>query len=300
MPIPAFSIAFDDDEPILVGSNDPDNEFEALETQMVSPDLKTPYMQQWSINTQWEFRTNWLLEIGYVGSKGSNLLQFVNQNQALDIAAIGGFLARPGVPGGGFTGNYYDLMNDRLRQPEAASSRLLRRRSRRLHHRAGTARTACSGWTKTRERTCSSRTASPGTTRCRRASRSGSRRATCSTSTTRSPRSIDYFSDEGTIPGAHDQTRPELNKGLSDFHRKHRLILSWAWDLPFRGNRFVEGWQIAGIGTFQSGRPFTVFDDDFSGVLFGDDESATGPRAGDDARGPDDVRVGDSTGSTTI
>ena len=53
----------------------------------------------------------------------------------------------------------------------------------------------------------------------------------------------------------HDQTQPELNKGLSDFHRKHRLILSWAWDLPFRATGFVEGWQIAGIGTFQSGRP---------------------------------------------
>jgi hypothetical protein len=82
-------------------------------------------------------------------------------------------------------------------------------------------------------------------------------------------RSIDYFSDEGIFQVPHDQTRPENNKALSDFHRKHRLIMSWAWDLPFRGNRFVEGWQIAGIGTFQSGRPFTVFDDDFSGVIFG-------------------------------
>jgi hypothetical protein len=44
--------------------------------------------------------------------------------------------------------------------------------------------------------------------------------------------------------------------------------LSWSWDLPFKGNRFVEGWQISGIGTFQSGRPFTVTDEDFSGILF--------------------------------
>ena len=50
--------------------------------------------------------------------------------------------------------------------------------------------------------------------------------------------------------------------------------MSWAWDLPFSGNRFVEGWQISGIGTFQSGRPFTVFDGDFSGVLF----ASTDPR----------------------
>ena len=87
-------------------------------------------------------------------------------------------------------------------------------------------------------------------------------------------RAIDYFSDEGLFQIEHDQTRPELNKGLSDFHRKHRLILSWAWDLPFKGNRFVEGWQVAGIGTFQSGRPFTVTDGEFSAVLV----STTNPR----------------------
>ena len=91
---------------------------------MVSPDLKTPYMQQWSINGQWEFRNNWLLEVGYIGSKGSNLLQFINQNQALDIAAIGGFLPRPGVPGGGFTGNYYDPDEDEFVNLRDASSRL--------------------------------------------------------------------------------------------------------------------------------------------------------------------------------
>jgi hypothetical protein len=87
-------------------------------------------------------------------------------------------------------------------------------------------------------------------------------------------RAIDYFSDEGLFQIEHDQTRPELNKGLSDFHRKHRVILSWAWDLPFQGNAFVEGWQVAGIGTFQSGRPFTVTDGEFSAVLV----STTNPR----------------------
>jgi hypothetical protein len=87
-------------------------------------------------------------------------------------------------------------------------------------------------------------------------------------------RSLDTYSDEGKYQVEHDQTRPYLNRGLSDFHRKHRLIMSWSWDLPFRGNRFVSGWQISGVGTFQSGRPFSIVDDDFSGFLFG----STGPR----------------------
>jgi hypothetical protein len=87
-------------------------------------------------------------------------------------------------------------------------------------------------------------------------------------------RATDYFSDEGLFQIEHDQSRPELNKGLSDYHRTHRLILSWAWDLPFRGNLFVEGWQVAGIGTFQSGRPFTITDGEYSAVLV----STTNPR----------------------
>jgi hypothetical protein len=82
-------------------------------------------------------------------------------------------------------------------------------------------------------------------------------------------RSIDTFSDEGLFQIEHDQSRPWLNRGLSDFHRKHRLIFSWTWELPFKGNRLIEGWQLSGIGTFQSGRPFTIVDDDFSGILFG-------------------------------
>jgi hypothetical protein len=268
LPIPEFSIAFDDNEPILVGSNDPDNEFEALETQMVSPDLKTPYMQQWSVNTQWEFRNNWLLEIGYIGSKGSNLLQFVNQNQAMDIAAIGGFLPRPGVPGGGFTGNYYDpdeeeFVNlaappadcflddpgDCIVAPELRGALLGLDEDEGANMLVSTAKS----WYNALQTSLQKRF---------------TQGYMFNVNYTLS-RSIDYFSDEGILQVPHDQTRPELNKALSDFHRKHRLILSWAWDLPFRGNRFVEGWQIAGIGTFQSGRPFTVFDDDFSGVIFG-------------------------------
>ena len=77
-----------------MGDNDPDTEFEAFETQMVSPDLVTPYLHQWNFTTQWEFRPNWLIEIGYVGSKGSKLLQWANLNQAIDVDAVG-FLARP-------------------------------------------------------------------------------------------------------------------------------------------------------------------------------------------------------------
>ena len=38
------------------------------------PDFKTPYSHQYNMNIQWEFAKNYLLEVGYVGTMGINLL----------------------------------------------------------------------------------------------------------------------------------------------------------------------------------------------------------------------------------
>ena len=38
------------------------------------PDFKTPYSHQYNMNVQWEFMKNYLLEVGYVGTMGINLL----------------------------------------------------------------------------------------------------------------------------------------------------------------------------------------------------------------------------------
>jgi Carboxypeptidase regulatory-like domain len=269
-PIPSFSVVFDDGSPILIGSNDPKNEFEAFETQMVSPDLATPYIQQWNLNAQWEFKPNWLFEIGYVGSKGTKLLQIANQNQALDINRLG-LLPRAGVPGGGFIGNYYQVVNDKfvnLKTPPPGCDLFddpdacvipaeLRGPALGFDEDEG-ANTVYSN--------ANSIYHSLQASMQKRFSRGFMFNVNYTFS-----RSLDTFSDEGLFQIEHDQTRPELNRGLSDFHRKNRLILSWTWELPFKGNRFVEGWQVSGIGTFQSGRPFTVVDGDFSGILFASD-----------------------------
>jgi Carboxypeptidase regulatory-like domain len=267
-PIPSFVVGFDDGTPQLEAPDDPGTEFEAFETQMVSPNLATPYIQQWSLNVQWEFKPNWLLEVGYVGSKGTKLLQLANQNQAFDIDKVG-LLRRPGVPGGGFTGNYYQVINDRfvnVRTPPSGCDLLddpdecvipaeLRGPLLGLDEDEG-ANTIYSN--------ANSIYHSLQTSLQKRFNRGYMFNVNYTFS-----RSIDTFSDEGLFQIEHDQSRPWLNRGLSDFHRKHRLIMSWTWELPFKGNRLVEGWQVSGIGTFQSGRPFTVVDDDFSGILFG-------------------------------
>jgi hypothetical protein len=47
------------------------------------PDFKTPYSHQYNLNVQWEFMKNYLLEVGYVGTAGVNLLTRRQINPAI-------------------------------------------------------------------------------------------------------------------------------------------------------------------------------------------------------------------------
>ena len=53
-----------------------------------------------------------------------------------------------------------------------------------------------------------------------------------------------------------------LDRGLSDFDRRHRVTVLYLWEIPGPSmgflKRVVGGWSIAGITTFQSGTPYTV------------------------------------------
>jgi hypothetical protein len=63
----------------------------------VDPELSTPYVQQYNANVQWEVFKDYLLEIGYVGSKGTKLLQVVSLNQPVYNRAANVFFAPLGT-----------------------------------------------------------------------------------------------------------------------------------------------------------------------------------------------------------
>ncbi|MCI0389690.1 MAG: carboxypeptidase regulatory-like domain-containing protein [Acidobacteria bacterium] len=56
----------------------------------------------------------------------------------------------------------------------------------------------------------------------------------------------------------------KLVYGPTDFDHRHRLVVSWVWDLPkvSTDNPFLKGvlhgWQVTGIGQYQSGGPYTI------------------------------------------
>ena len=63
----------------------------------VDPELSTPYVQQYNTNIQWELFKNYLLEVGYVGSKGTKLLQVITLNQPFYNRAANVFVAPLGT-----------------------------------------------------------------------------------------------------------------------------------------------------------------------------------------------------------
>lgn len=93
-----------------------------------------------------------------------------------------------------------------------------------------------------------------------------------------------FFSSAGDPNFPQDSNNPAAERGRSNFDVRHRLSLSYAYDLPFgKGKRYfaddgwvstlLSGWQTFGIVTMQTGRPFTV-------ALLGEiDNSGTGRTA---------------------
>jgi hypothetical protein len=208
-----------------------------------------------------------MFDIGYVGTKGTKLQQIYNINRAIDVDTVG-VMPRPGIPGG-LIGNYYGpssggrfvnlktpppscdvLVNPSacVVDPEVRSPLLGFDEDEGVNFLSSNANSSYHSLQSGLEK---------------RFSLGYMLKANYTFS-----RSIDTFSDEGQFQVENDDLNPASNRALSDFHRKHRFVMSGTWDLPFKGNRWISGWSVSGIGTLQSGRPFTVRDGCCSGYLY--------------------------------
>lgn len=70
-------------------------------------------------------------------------------------------------------------------------------------------------------------------------------------------KSIDENSRNFQAVVVQDSNNIANDRGLSDFDTRNRIVVSGIYELPFRGNRFVEGWQLSLVETTQSGNPLT-------------------------------------------
>ncbi|HVF44792.1 MAG TPA: TonB-dependent receptor [Pyrinomonadaceae bacterium] len=190
----------------------------------VDPALRTPYVQQYNANVQWEFARDFLLEAGYVGSKGTKLLQLLTINQPVYNPATNAFAA-PFAPfvsaQKNATGGLQQVQTSSNSHYDSLQLSVTKRFSRGLQflsaYTFGKSIDYYSGGT---------------------------------------------INELVSTPG--DQRDWKSNRGRSDFDRTHRFVTSFVYDLPAlvsnsSASRWIlNDWGVNGIVTFQTGLPFSV------------------------------------------
>ena len=89
--------------------------------------------------------------------------------------------------------------------------------------------------------------------------------------------------DSSAILG--NQLDNRANRGVSDFDRTHRFVLSYLWDLPrpafaaksAAGRLLLSNWQVAGIITAMSGLPIDIIDSNAGSFYLGQNNGLSRP-----------------------
>lgn len=202
---------------------------------IMSPTLQPPEVQQYSLNLQTSLAANWMLQIGYQGARGTHLLESRSFNQALS--------ASPSNPIRGQTSN--TLSNIPLRVPiegfDPASAKFIE--------------TAGTSWYNALEASLT-----------KRFSKGLELLASYTWASALETNPGATTNSFGGGPLLGNQNSPAANYGPDGFIRPQRLIISYIYDLPVHSNpaslkgRFLAGWSVAGVTTFQSGDPLTLTD----------------------------------------
>jgi Carboxypeptidase regulatory-like domain/TonB dependent receptor len=207
----------------------------SLTPLLMSPALRPPMVQQYSMNLQTELAANWMLEIGYQGTRGTYLLENRAFNQALS--------ASPANPIRGQTSN--TLANIPLRVPIegfSPSSALF-------------IQSSGESWYNALDVTLTKRFSK------------GLQFLASYTWASALETNPDYATGSfagGSLLG--DQNSVAANYAPDGFIRPQRLVISYIYNFPgpadhfaLRG-RLLAGWSIAGVTTFQNGDPLTIVD----------------------------------------
>jgi hypothetical protein len=71
-------------------------------------------------------------------------------------------------------------------------------------------------------------------------------------------KSIDYNSLNSQGVVVQDSYNLRGDRGLSDYDARHRFVISGLYELPWKGNQLVEGWQLGTIFQAQTGNPVNI------------------------------------------
>jgi hypothetical protein len=208
----------------------------------VTPDLPLPHTQDWDLNVQRSFGGDLLLEVGYVGTKGTKLPRFIEGNPAIYM---------PGVSTSGNADQRRLHSGCTLADPPSSC----------VYSSAGLIAGIAGSSYNALE-----------TSLRKRFSHGVSFLASYTFSKDIDDASSFNMTGSAAKPvaGENDLAQNPFNlaaeRGLSLFDARHHFVLSYQWELPFwrqpRGwyQQALGGWQLNGIATIMSGTPFTVFD----------------------------------------
>ncbi|MEW6730214.1 MAG: TonB-dependent receptor [Acidobacteriota bacterium] len=192
----------------------------------LDPNFRTPYVQQFSLNFQLELKKDFLLEVGYVGSKGTKLLQVITLNQPFFDRASGRF-----IPPLGASFSTQKNVAGGIQQVQSSSN---------------------------------SRFDSLQISVTKRFSRGLQFLASYTLGKSIDNYSGASVNELTALPG--DQFDLSQNRARSDFDRRHRFVYSVVYDLPKIpitsriARSLLNNWQVGAIVTLQSGLPFTIID----------------------------------------
>ncbi|HEY0427384.1 MAG TPA: TonB-dependent receptor [Pyrinomonadaceae bacterium] len=207
----------------------------AVSGVFVDPNLETPYVQQYNLGVQWEFFKNTVLEVGYVGNKGTHLLQTININQPVYNSTTNSFSARLAAPtiisaNKNVTGGVHQIQTSSNSNYNSFQATLTKRFAQGAQiigaYTFGKSYDYYSGAA---------------------------------------------INELTQIPG--DQYNWKTNYGRSDFNREQRLVVSGVYDIPkFKldskfARSILNNWEVAGIAVFQSGLPFSIVDNPGNAVI---------------------------------
>lgn len=192
--------------------------------------LRTPYVHNWNLTAQYELFRNWIVEVGYVGSRGLKLYSTQSINNAL--------LRNENNPGAmGVTTN--SSANRNARVPfigfGPGGVTMIGSNANSIYHSGQVTVThqfAQGFYVKGAY--------------------------TWSKSIDNNSAQSDF--DIGGSPG--NQFFLDLNRGVSNHDIPHRFVLTYVWDIPGPRNKYLNavagGWTTSGILTYQNGFPFNV------------------------------------------
>lgn len=204
--------------------------FTSVSPKTYDENMRTPYAQHFNLILQRDLGKNMLLSVGYVGTKSTKLTRVRDINQAIFI---------PGTDAAG--------------RPLSTAANITARRPTQLFKLTEFPVTAILQ----EESSASSIYHSFQATFTKRLSNGLSILSayTWSKSIDNATDSLGFTGDTGGPQNSHDI---DQERGLSVFDIRQRVTIGYSYEIPLKGNRWVEGWQVNGTASFQSGQPFSL------------------------------------------